>query len=186
MPCSLRTLPDLPPTHPSPLTTRATYMGARNEDYGSFLCEGKVVEAKLKVPPFYPPLFFPRPPLQTPRGREGKGERGWSPPASFNYANPLFPLDFTSSRQMRRAHKPYSPRVTHTCDYIEEPRAAPFASAHMYVYEISVADRKPAKTRFYSSAVCWLHPSPPRLSLPHGSTILIVPPFLTLQPCLLT
>lgn len=43
-----------------------------------------------------------------------------------------------------------------------------------YVYKISVADRKPAKTRFYSSAVCRL-PSP-------GSAILIVPPFLTLQP----
>lgn len=88
-------VPSAPSTHPprpsssctfqqrrrcrrSPRPTRYT-VGARYEDYGSFLCEGKVVRVELKVPPFFPPRFFPRPPFRC-RKHEGKGELGWNPP----------------------------------------------------------------------------------------------------------
>lgn len=100
-----------PPSSTTTMTTTTTrftetrsYVGARNEDYGSFLWQGKVVGVMLKASyPILPFSFLLRPPFGC-RDRERKGEPGWNPTASFNYTNPLFPLDFTSSCQMQHAH----------------------------------------------------------------------------------
>ena len=121
--------------------------------------EARIVKrAGLAPPPFPPspiPPFFLSPFSQRCRGgREKRRTRAEPTEARLNYANPLFPLDFSSSRQMRAAHKPVlslslSLSVAHslalsllcTCfnvhtrDYIRGPYVPyPLTRIHLYVY----------------------------------------------------
>lgn len=105
-------------------------------------------------------LFLIPCPGRMSRGKERKREAACLEPTKARQAsNPLFPLDFSSSRQMRRAHT----NRAATCNTCVITYRASCAPTHTHMYEISVADRKPAKTPFYSAAV---HRFPPVLQPP--------------------